>query len=197
MFIPILPTRSIIATTTNMNDKKSILERAQAIDEWIMPQRRAYHQQRVNDVTIDLEYGICLNYVLQAAIFSLKHFFEQVLIDPKSAIRNENDIERIAMVDFLLPRMERWMSGECTATVLALTTHEYCKNRIMSGDLTNMNCTSQMVNLLSVYDYRNYCELVKVINKVPISFEQAKADELKREQEELEKKAKRKGKQKA
>lgn len=135
--------------------------------------------------------------MLQAAIFGLQHFFEQVLIDPKSAIRNENDIERIAMVDFLLPRMERWMSGEWTAFGLAMNTHEYCKNRIMSGYLTDMNCTSQMVNLLSVYDYRNYCELVKVINKVPISFEQEKVDELKREQEEREKKAKRKGKQKA
>lgn len=171
-----------------MSDKQNIIQRAETIEAWVAPQRQAYHGQRANDRTIELEYGIHLNYVLQAAMFSLKHFFKHVLVDPKSAIRNENDIERIAMVDFLLPCMEKWMNGDWTALQLAQMTHEYCKNRIMSGDLTNMNCNNPMVNLLSVYDYRNYSELVKVINKVPISFEQEKVNELAAEERERTKK---------
>lgn len=164
-------------------EKKTILERAKAIDDWVTPQRREYHAKRANDRTIDLEYGIHLNYLLQAAIFCLESFFKGMLVDPKGAIRNESDIEHIAMVDFLLPSMERWMDGEWTSQQMALKLHEYCKNRIMGGDLTNMNCTSPMVNLLSVYDYRNYCQIVKTIDKVPISFMKEQEDELRREEE--------------
>lgn len=175
-------------------EKKTILERANAIDEWITPQRREQHNKRANDRDINLQYGIVLNYVLGAAIFSLKSFFDDVLVDPRRAIRNESDIERIAMVDFLLPHMERWMNGERTAEQLAFGIHEYCKNRIMGKDLVTVSYTNPMINLMSVFDYKNYCELVDTLNKVPIGFEKEKADELRREQEEREKKDKRKKK---
>lgn len=170
-------------------EKKTILERAEAIDAWVTIQRREYHSKRANDRTIWLEYGIHLNYLLQAAIFSLKGFLETVLLNPKRAIGNECDIERIAMVDFLLPFMERWMEGELTVQQLAIKLRDYCKDRIMGGDLTNMNCTNPMVNLLSVYDYKNYCEIVKTIDKVPAQFAKEQEDELNREAEKAAKKA--------
>lgn len=174
-----------------MEKKMTILERAAAIEAWVEPQRREHHSKRANDRNINLQYGIVLSYVLHAAIFSLKSFFDDILVDPRRAIRNESDIERIAMVDFLLPRMERWMNGEWTAEQLAFNTHEYCKTRIMSKDLVTVSYTNPMINLMSVFDYKNYCELVDILNKVPASFEEEKTKELQREQEEREKKDKR------
>ena len=166
-----------------METKKTILERIEAVNAWVEPQRVAYFSQRANDRKIGLYYGITLNYVLQSAAYSLGRFFEQMAIDPLATIKNTTDFERIAMVDFLLPSMENWMNGKKTGDELATQTYEYCKNRIMSGYLADMNCTNPVVNFLSVCDYKNYCELVKTINKAALQFHKEKDNELEKEKE--------------
>lgn len=100
----------------------------------------------------------------------MKSFMESVHFDPMGCVKDTNDLERIVLVDFLLPQMERWMDGKTNVETLVTNLHTYCKTRIMNGDLAEMNCTNPMVNIMSVYKYKAYADIVKTIDRAVVEF---------------------------
>lgn len=153
-----------------MSEKKTILERLEAVQNWLDELRQAEHKKKPTDRISSACYVISLGYLLSAAAYALKGFMEDVKSDPMKAVQDTNDLEHIVLVDFLLPQMERCMEGSTSMEVLATNLHTYCKNRIMSGNLAEMNCTNPMVNIMSVYKYKAYAQIVKTIDRAVVEF---------------------------
>jgi len=149
--------------------KPTVLQRVKTLIEWIEPKREAYYAIPKKERPSAFRQAYQLSLVLEYSMHGLPSFFDEVLVDPMRAVNDTSLMKRINMVDFLLPRLERWMKGEWTDQELAEYTHTYCKERVMQGSLANLNCTSPMVNMFSVYTYQNYCEVINVINKSVIA----------------------------
>lgn len=149
--------------------KPTVLQRVKTLIEWIEPKREAYYAIPKKERPLAFRHAYMLLLTLEAAMYRLPSFFEQVLVEPMRAVNDESLMKRINMVDFLLPRLERWMNGQWTDQEMVEYTHTYCKERVMQGSLADMNCTSPMVNMFSVYTYQNYCEIIRVINNSVIS----------------------------
>ena len=60
----------------------------------------------------------------------------------------------------------------------------------MSGNLTDMNCTNPMVNIMSVYRYKAYAEIVKVIDRAVVEFNREAQEAVLKAAEDMGKKAK-------
>jgi len=173
-----------------MSEKKTILERLEAVQNWLDELRQTEHKKKPSDRISSACYVISVGYLLSAAGYCLKSFMDDVQIDPMKAVQNTNDLERMVLIDFLLPQLEKCMEGEVSAEVLATNLHVFCKNRIMSGNLTDMNCTNPMVNIMSVYRYKAYAEIVKVIDRAVVEFNREAQEAVLKAAEDMGKKAK-------
>lgn len=141
--------------------KNRLIERAHAL-------RATFHNMKseegklINSSDPWAEHIYALLEMVHLGLYNIERFQSEFPQDPREALRSEILIQKVCLIEFLTPRLEKWVNNEVSSENTVITVSEFCKNRVMSGDMTNT--IAPLDRLISAMDYKNYCEIFRVLN---------------------------------
>lgn len=151
-----------------MQKEKNFVERAQAVvDKYLSLQEAFSKNDQAKRKNVDVcAFALGALFQMHFGVFEL--FMERVHFDPMAQMSNTNALQSMVSLRFLLPYLEKGFDDN----EWIYRVHEYCRNRVMSGNLVDSSAINPMDHLFGVYTYKAYCEIVKTINDVSRRYEE-------------------------
>jgi hypothetical protein len=111
-----------------------------------------------------IEHIYALMTEVHVRLFRIDRFQKEFASYPHECLRDELVFENVCMLELLVPRLEKWVSNESNSQLTVSNTMEFCKNRVLSGDL--MNSIQTLDKLMRAVEYKCYCHVIRQLNDI-------------------------------